>query len=140
MNNNNNVHINAHDSFNTNINDSFNTAVNNITVNQFTTTVNNTTITQTFQTNLVLSAQQNFGAAVSLVLDEFQLAAATYLTLAGGPLAAQNPTLAADMHGLQSAIQQNPLEASANGAQLGSMAFNMTLQNILASQSGQGQS
>jgi hypothetical protein len=129
-----NVHINNNDSFNTNTNDSFNTAVNNITVNQTFTTINNTTIQQSFQTNLILSAQQNYQAALGLVLDEFELAAETYLTLAGGQ--AGNPALASDMHGLQFAIQQNPLEGTSEGAMLGTLAFNVGLQDILHSQGG----
>jgi len=132
-----NQHINAHDSFNTNINDSFNTSINNVVVNQFITAAATppAALQQTFQANLTLAAQQNFQALVGLVTDEAVLAADTYFTLAGSA-ALNNPSLVANMHALQLAIQSNPLEATETGEATGYLTFDLVLQAYVSANTG----
>lgn len=120
-----NFHINAHDSFNTTITNSFNTGLNNVNVNQFFqfAPVGKTALQSGLASGIAMTPVGSVGDLINLVTDEMQLAADTYLTFIG----MGSTSLNTQMHDLQTAIQQNPLEGTAIGEITGVLAFDLTL-------------
>jgi hypothetical protein len=134
-----NQHVNAHDSFNTNINNSFNTSINNVTVNQFFTVAATpqAQLQQTFQSNLLQAAQQqSLATLLNLVTAEAQLATDTFFVFSGAGLF--NPGLVNQMHDLQFAIQDNPLEGTEAGESVGFLTFDLVLQAYVSAHVGVG--
>jgi hypothetical protein len=83
-----------------------------------------------------LAAAQNAQQATNLVLDEFFLAIETFLVFRSQAQSVFNPTFQ-DLPARENAINQNPLEKTPLGQQLGSLVFETTA-SLLALSSGQG--
>jgi len=142
-------HINSHDDFDTESNDSFHIVLNNVTINQFFSVAGQSQaqLQQGLIGSLIQAVQTTPGATIqdafSLVTEEFQLAQDTGMLVTGiisGTGTQGQQALVQDIHNLQTAIQQNPLEASASGQVAGTLAFDMALQLSLSQVAGgQGQ-
>jgi hypothetical protein len=138
-------HINNFDDFDENTNDQFQIILNSLTVNQFffTASLPPGQLQQEFFFNLTQglqgNSQANFGNAITLVSDEFQLAQDTSLLvssiLSGS---APNQSLILDIHNLQAAIQSNPLEATTGGPLAGALAFDFAFQASFAAHFNNG--
>ena len=126
--------INRFDDFDESENNGFRVALNNLSVNNFIFLAGLPTgqLQQLFGFTLNLALQTNPQAAVSLVTNEVSLAKDTAMVVTD-VLAGMTPpqSLLTDIHNLQSAIQQNPLETTFVGQVTGALAFDLTLRASL---------
>jgi len=138
-------HINDHDDFDIDSNDSVHIVLNNVTINQFFFAAGQSQaqLQQGLVTSLIQAVQTTPGATIqdafSLVTDEFRLAQDTGMLVTGiisGTGTQGQQALIQDIHSLQTAIQQNPLEASASGQVAGTLAFDLALQLSLSQVAG----
>ena len=138
-------HINQNDDFNTEDDNAFQVVLDNANVNQFSSVagLSQVQLQQGLITNLVQAVQTTPGATIQnafmLMTDEFSLAQDTGLLVTGiltGMGTQGQQALVQEIHNLQSAIQQNPLEASVNGQVAGALAFDLGLQLSLSQIAG----
>ena len=132
-------YMNGFDNYDTNDDDARSIVFDNVGVNQFfrLSAVPQTQLTQAFVgvlDQVLMSNPQNTQNAISLVTNEIQLAQDT-VSLLPSILSNSTPnqSLIQDIHNLQTAIQNNPLEATTAGQVLGAVSFDLGLNFSLAS-------
>ncbi|HEY7314539.1 MAG TPA: hypothetical protein VH643_34645 [Gemmataceae bacterium] len=138
-----NIHINDRDDFDLEDNDAFGVVLNNLNVNQVFALMGTpqAQLTEILFSSLGQAVATTPGAtvqnALTLVTNEVQLGQDTGMllqgVLSGGSV---DQSLVTTIHNLQSAIQSNPLEASAAGQVAGIVAFDIGLNATLPQLAG----
>lgn len=127
--------VNAHGSFNgSTITDSFNNTINNTVVLM---PSQQTAVQGLLGLSGLLASTLNSAQLGSLLNDEIALAVDTYLTssaIASSLPASLVSSLKADQATLSAAISANPLDASPIGQALGTLAYDTTLDALMAAQ------